>query len=368
MKKIHKLLLCVLCIIIISSSFAACSKKEIPNGYQLIARDGDTFRLYVPTQGWMPNTSSGITSAFFAVSNAETGKAAASVSVYIPDDANECETVEEYWEICKSKLSAELADYTHIEDECGTVALGGVAAKKYVYTAKKSTGVGSSGEVTLVTYKFMQIMAMHDGQIYVLMFSAPEAEYEKRVEAMNGNPDPDKEDLGIIGYFKFAEPYVSGDKKKYEKTDAPAGMILASSKERPYTFFMPSSGWAVDTSAQITSIIANDKSNVTVQYFMPDPDKKIENVDAYWEECMEKNKDILVDLAVESTEKTAVGGLENGLVGVFGGKSGGVEYKFKQAIAFKNEIVYVVTYTATAENFDKHIADVDKMLEHFAVR
>lgn len=366
MKKIHKLLLCVLFVIITASSLAACSKKDIPNDYQLIARDGDTFRLYVPTQGWMPNTSSGITSAFFAVSNAETGKAAVSVSVYIPDDAKECETIEEYWEICNAKLEAELAGYTLIKDECSTVALGGEVAKEYVYTAKKATGIESSGEAGLVTYKFMQITAMHDGQIYVLMYSAPEAEYEKHLEAMNGNPDPKEEDLGIIGYFKFAEPYAGDDKKKFDKTDAPDGMTLASSKERPYKLFMPSNGWTIDTSAKITSIAATDKSNLTVQYFMPD--KEINSVDAYWEQCMEKNKDILVDLEIESTESTRVGGIESGLVGVFRGKSGGVEYKFKQAIAFRGEIIYVVTYTAITENFDSHIEDVDKMLEHFTVR
>ena len=64
----------------------------------------------------------------------------------------------------------------------------------------------------------------------------------------------------------------------------------------------------------------------------------------------------------------AIGGVEGGVVGMFSGKSGGVEYKFKQAIVLKGEVYYVITYTATAENFDKHLSDVDKMIEHFNIK
>ena len=251
----------------ISSCFVACSKKDIPDGYQLIAREGDTFRLYVPTQGWMPNTSGGTTGAYYSVSNDETGLPAASVSVYVPDDGKGCKTVDEYWEVAEAKLKAELEGYTYIESESGATVLGGVSAKKCVFTAKMSTGVGESGKTTPVTYKFMQLIAMRDGKIYILQFSAPETEYETRVEDMNGNAE--EEDLGIIGYFKFAEAYVGEDEKKYDKVDGINGMRLASSKERPYIFYAVES-WRVETGADITTVYTEDRSNVTVQYIMPD--------------------------------------------------------------------------------------------------
>lgn len=360
MKRTVKFLLVVLSIVMISSGFVACSNKDVPDGYQLIAKDGDTFRLYVPTQGWMPNTSSGVTSAYYSISNKQTGMPAASVSVYKTDDADGCENVEQYWEVCSAKLSAEFADYTYLSDESGTTVLGGEAAGRYVYTAKKSTGVGDSEQVT---YKFMQIMAIHDGQMYVLIFSAPQDEYEARVADMNGNTDED--DLGIIGYFKFAEAYDDGEDRKYGKEEAPDGMKLASSKGRPYTMFAPES-WNVDESGQITNVYTEDKSNLTVQYSIGD--ETSQSVETYWKGCMLKYQNILTDISEGECSTQTVGGVEGGIVGTFSGKSGGVEYKFKQAIVLKGEVYYVITYTAKVENYDAHIADVNKMIEHFKIK
>ncbi len=363
MKRTVKFLLVVLSIIIISSNLVSCSKKDTPDGYQLIARDGDTFRLYVPTQGWTSNTSSGVTGAYFALSSESTGEPATFVNVYTPNDAKGCETVEQYWEICNTKLSAELADYAYIESESGMTSLGGEAAGKYIYTAKKNTGIGDSEQTVPVTYKFMQIMAIHNGQMYVLLFCAPEADYEQRVVNMNGNPE--EEDLGIIGYFKFADAYVGENNKKYDKVDAPEGMKLASSKERPYILFAPTA-WNVDDSGQITTVYTADKSNLTVQFIMPSEAEH--SVEIYWKSCMQKYENILTDFVPGESSVQNIGGVEGGMVGTFSGKSGGVEYKFKQAIVLKGEVYYVITYTATAENYDAHIADVDKMIEHFDVK
>ena len=363
MKKRVGILILTLCIIISALSLSGCSQKDIPDGYQLVAREGDTFRLYIPTQGWASNTSSGVTGAYFALSSEITGEPATVVSVYTPDDAKDCQTVAEYWEICSRKLSEEFEDFKYIESESGNTVLGGEAAGRYVYTAKKNTGIGDSEQVISVTYKFMQIMAIHNGQMYVLLFCAPEADYEKRVVDMNGNPD--EEDLGIIGYFKFAEAYVAEDNKKYDKVDAPQGMKLASSKERPYILFAPEA-WSVDNSGQITNVYTSDKSNLTVQFIMPAEKEHL--VETYWKSCMQKYQNVLTEFAEGESKLETVSGIEGCMVGTFSGKSGGVEYRFKQVIILKGEIYYVITYTATAENYDAHISDVNKMIEHFKVK
>ncbi len=363
LKKRVGILILILCIVISALSLSGCSKKDVPDGYQLIAREGDTFRLYVPTQGWASNTSSGVTSAYFALSSEATGDPATVISVYTPDDAKNCKTVAEYWEICTQKLSVELEGFKYIESESGTTVLGGESAGKYIYTAKKNTGIGDSEQVIPVTYKFMQIMAIHNGQMYVLVFCAPEADYDKRVVDMNGNPD--EEDLGIIGYFKFAEAYVAEDNKKYDKVDAPEGMKLASSKERPYILFAPND-WSVDNSGQITNVYVADKSNLTVQFIMTA--EEVHSVETYWKVCMQKYQNVLTDFAEGESSKKTVAGIEECVVGTFSGKSGGVEYKFKQVIILKGEVYYVITYTATAENYDAHIEDVNKMIEHFNVK
>ena len=102
MKRTVKLLVVILSIIMLCACLSSCGDSDIPDGYQLVAREGDSFRLYVPTQGWMPNTSSGMTSAYFSVSNTTVGNAATSISVFAPADG-EGKTAAEYWDICKAK-------------------------------------------------------------------------------------------------------------------------------------------------------------------------------------------------------------------------------------------------------------------------
>jgi len=363
-KKTAKLLLILICVVLIASSFAACSKKDIPDGYQLVAREGDNFRLYVPTRGWMPNTDGGITGAYYSVIDDETDSPIAYVRVYTPDDSEGCKTVEEYWEICDAKLSAELKEYKYIESESGKTVLGGQSAHKYVYTAQM--GVGTEGnEIKYVPYKFMQIITVYRENIYVMMFSALESEYANRLVDMNGNPD--EEDKGIIGNFRFAEPYSSDEKKKYDKkVDIPEGMKLASTKERPYTLFMPDDGWSIERGANITTVSTSDKSNLTVQYTMPDGTDH--DIQKYWDKCIEDYKNVMTVGEEISKATKKIGGVDGGIVGEFSGVSGGVEYRFKQAIVLKGDVFYVITYTATAENYDKHISDVNKMIDNFIVK
>ena len=48
--------------------------------------------------------------------------------------------------------------------------------------------------------------------------------------------------------------------------------------------------------------------------------------------------------------------------------SGGQEYKLVQAIVRKGDMFYCLTYTALPENFDRHLPDVEKMIENFDIR
>ena len=88
MKTIKIISALILCLIMILP-LASCAKSDIPEGYQLVACEGDGFRLYVPTQ-WVPNNTSGVTGAFYSSVDA------ASIAVYVADDAGEL-TASEYW-------------------------------------------------------------------------------------------------------------------------------------------------------------------------------------------------------------------------------------------------------------------------------
>ena len=49
----------------------------------------------------------------------------------------------------------------------------------------------------------------------------------------------------------------------------------------------------------------------------------------------------------------------------FTGAIGGTSYKFIQASAIKDSVVYVITYTSTADRFDEHTEEMQSVLEYF---
>ena len=200
-RKFAKIICVALLCIMMLSTFASCNKDNTPDGYQLIACEGDEFRLYVP-QSWQSSVKGGITSAIYSMDDNVT------VSVYVADDAGEL-SIEEYWALCNEKLGAELKDYSWSGKSEKTV-LGGKAAYKYVYSAKAILVDETTNDATEVTYKYMQVMAQNSGKTYVLLYSAPEDKYDAHVEDIEGDADG----AGVIPYFVFAEAYHSKDNDK----------------------------------------------------------------------------------------------------------------------------------------------------------
>jgi hypothetical protein len=44
----------------------------------------------------------------------------------------------------------------------------------------------------------------------------------------------------------------------------------------------------------------------------------------------------------------------------------GVTYKYMQVICIRGGVAYLFTYTVIPENFDNHIAEIDRILENFS--
>ena len=227
--KIKKILAAILLCIMLVSIFSACAEEsDTPEGFQLVACEGDKFRLYVPTQGWSPNTTGGVTGAFFSMNENS------SVAVYVASDAGEL-SIEEYWSKCNESFANELEEYT-FNGKSEKIILGGQPAQKYVYTAKIT--LTEYGVTETAVYKFLTVLCRYDGDMYMLVYNAPEEYYDSHIEDVEGNADG----AGIIPYFKFAEPYRGGEEKEYsDKVEIPEGMKLISTDERPYRFFVPAS-------------------------------------------------------------------------------------------------------------------------------
>lgn len=356
LKKTVRLVAVLLLTVTLIASFASCKQSDIPDGYQLVACEGDKFRLYVPTQGWMPNTTGGVTSAFFSrVENT-------SVSVYVADDAGEM-TVEEYWEYCNEKYSAELDSYV-FSGKYEKCVLGGQAARKYVFSANNYF-LDADNTWEKKPYKFMQVMARYDGDMYIFVYSSPEEYYDSHIEEVEGNSDG----VGIIPYFVFADAYVSEDGKKYsDKVDVPEGMKLISTDERAYRFFVPDE-WKVNNRADISAAYYSDidKSNVSVQLYICGIGDSVQSVETYFERCMNSYDTLFPqhELLKEDDIKMSDIDAKRYVLSV---TSGGVEYKILQAIVKKGDAIYCLTYTATSDNYDDHISDVEKMIDAFEIR
>ena len=356
MKKTVKLISALLLCLIIISTFASCSQSDVPDGYQLVALEGDCFRLYVPTQ-WVVNTSSGVTSAYYsAVDNA-------SVSVQKVDDAGDA-TLSEYWTVCDERYKNELADYK-AEDKTEKIVLGGKAAEKHVFTASITVYSETEKKNITSTYKFMQVFAINEGEMYVFTFSAPEETYGTLLETVEGNA----QDEGMIPYFKFAEAYKldDGEKEFSDKETAPEGMKLASTDERPYRFFVPKD-WKINNRTDATAAYASDsdRSNVSVQMYMSADNT--ETVEKYWERLCTSYEGMFSEFDVVSDEKIKMSGIDAHKY-TYTVTSGGQSYKMVQAIVRKGEMFYCVTFTAASdESFDKYISDVDKMIASFKLR
>ena len=355
-KNFVKILSLALVCVMMLGALVSCNDST-PDGYQLIACEGDEFRLYVPS-GWQSSTKGGITSAIYSMDDNVT------VSVYVADDAGEL-SLEEYWTLCDQKLGAELCDYSWSGKSEKTV-LGGKAAYKYIYSAKATLIDQATGNKSEVTYKYMQVMAQNAGKIYVLLYSAPEDKYDDHVEEIEGDADG----AGVIPYFVFAEAYHSDDNDKQysDKVTAPEGMKLISTDERAYRFFVPDA-WSVNVRTEATAAYIDEqdgsRTNVSVQMYMTGDESQ--TVEQYWELCKNSYNEIFSSFTLVSSEDVKMDGISAKRY-VYDVTSGGREYRQLQAIVKKGAMFYVVTYTASPEAFDSYLADVDKMIENFYIR
>ena len=91
------------------------------------------------------------------------------------------------------------------------------------------------------------------------------------------------------------------------------------------------------------------------------------SVETYFDRCMSSYGELFATCELVSESDVEMSGIDAKKY-IMDVTSGGVEYKLLQAIVQKGDAIYCMTYTATADNFDAHIADVEKMIEVFEIR
>ena len=364
MKKIKAIICLALVCLMLMPMLVSCNKDGAPDGYKLVACEGDKFRLFVPTS-WIENTESGITGAYSTVDEN------ANVCVYMVDGYRDV-AIGDYWAECDENYKESFLEYK-LESLDEKSSLGGKKAILAKFSIKKKVTADDIPEsvdaVKEETYKYIQVISSFEGEIYTLIFGATEEMYNKYASTVEGSND-DGEFAGIIPYFEFSsDPYYPKEEKKFShKVEAPDGMKLASTEERPYRFFVPEA-WQIDYRSALSAAYFSDsdKSNVSLQgHMLGVDDMKLED---YWRQNEQKYINLYGEgyTLLESDYEFKMGGNKSAKY-IYTVKSGDNTYKVMQTVCVKGAMAYVFTYTSTPELFDSHIDDVSKMLDAFAIR
>lgn len=183
------------------------------------------------------------------------------------------------------------------------------------------------------------------------------------------------------------------------KVEVPDGMKEAYSEDDIFYLFIPSS-WTYERGFGMpyAYFSATDTSNVSVMLYMPDDyaetttspesttaaentttatevttvvpetqNPKAPFINAYWDNFTSEANATLTSYNLESFKETT---LNNHFAHdyVYTHKTGGIDYKHRAVVTYYGGMIVCFTYSSTAENYDKHIADVDDMLAHFTFK
>lgn len=340
--KMFKKVTAILLAIIFCLCAVGCAQKDegAPEGMKSATVSGEPFDLYVP-EAWTENTASGISSAYYAVSDG------LSVSARYHTPAIPM-TKEAYLDLCVASLAAEYADaeFALVENKVAAT-LGGKDAAKISYDFK-------NGETAM---RVSQITAAYEGYLVSLYFYCPKAELEARSEVF-------EKIRGAFVIGGFADGYDKGVTVTVKGT--PEGMKLASDEGIEYRLFVPTS-WVCDPTggASEAHYPESGKPNITVTSYVPDTSMSVSD---YFLRCEEEYKKELPEYSREGE------GVERQIDGrkaysyTYTAKVEGIEIKIMQTIFVYDSSFYTITYAALSDRFDDHMADVEKILAAFKFR
>ena len=157
----------IVVLLAVGAILMACSGQSIgdswvPAGMQLASGKDASYKLYVPNT-WTVDTSTGLTTA-----STDSGN----ISFYPQKLEDSSTSLSEYWSAYSDALRKSFSELSY-ETEGENILLDGtVPGLKYVYTAKLSE----------VSYKFMQVIAIREGYVYIFTYTSTEEHYQKGLE------------------------------------------------------------------------------------------------------------------------------------------------------------------------------------------
>ncbi|MBQ9161671.1 MAG: hypothetical protein IJX74_00205 [Clostridia bacterium] len=329
------------------SALAGCSGvSEIPEGFQYATCNGEYFRLFVPTQ-WTVNTVSGVSGAYVSQNTGNTVTMREVSFTPLEAQSGEDKKPFDYFVEAHRADIETLRDFEKVSE--ANTTMSGYRAWEIVYTAK----------VSEKTHKFRQVLSKANDRYFIFTYSALENYYDAVVEDVD-------EILAEILFYNT--PYNGGEHKKIPTdVDIPEGMKLVSDDTVAFRFFAPDD-WTVDEKNEscVVYFSESDRSNVSILPYMPADDQT--TVEQYWKDTELYYKNNLVSYKLISTNTKATLGGQDAVEYVYTYSVGGVNYKAMQTVTVYSTMIYSMTYTAVAENYDAHLDDVALMGEKLTFR
>ena len=344
---IIRLLCTLLAICLLGGALVACSKEsEIPDGYQYATCKGEYFLLFVPTQ-WTVNTESGVSGGSYALLEG-TAVSMTEVPFDKPSTEGEADTVASLEDFFNAHMAeiATLKGYA-VEKSLDTT-LGSYKAKDVTYSA-------SIGEDV---YRYRQVLTKVAGRFYLFTYSSKADSFNQWLDTV----DEILENVVFTAYpFEGSE-----DEKKIPDVETPAGMKLVTTNDLAYRFFAPET-WVIGDAEAASLVYASesDRSNVTVTSYAAPDGYSVAN---YWEDTEKYYKDALKDYTLVGDPAESEMGGKKATVYEYTYSLGGVTYKCRQSICVFGYMIVVMTYTALPENYDAHMAEVEKMQAELTFR
>ena len=188
MKNLIKTAVCALITAAVLLALCACGAsvdENTPDGMKAVDNGNMNYTMYVP-QSWTVDMSTGTVSAYAGATDA----ANVSFAAFALEDRTM--TAEAFWDSYKDDFAATFGGDMEYINEKGDASkdpapvkttLGGLEAYKYVYRA----------EVTGNVYRFMQIVCLQGGSVYILTYTATDDAYDDHLSDVND----------IVSNFKF---------------------------------------------------------------------------------------------------------------------------------------------------------------------
>ena len=331
-KKITALLLALL-LTLFAASCAA--DTDAPEDMYSATVAGEPFVLYVPNH-WGSNTVSGISSAYYLPSE----KITVTARYCTPSD--EGLTLAAYVDSCVAGYAASLAGFA-LNERVDTV-LANEAAIKITYKITENEK----------EFTCFQISVLYNGDMISLHGYCPTERHELVREDFDN----------IIANFRLCEKSDPNGAEFVDKK-TPDGMEIASAKQLEYRLYVPKA-WICDAESGVSEAYypESEKSNVTVTSYTPSQSVSLQS---YFTQCEVEYKTTLPEYErLSESERTVAG--RSAYSYTYKTVVDGVELRIMQTLFAYDSMIYSFTYTARAELFDSHMADVEAMLNAFSFR